>query len=90
MKHVPQRSCIACRMQKDKSELVRIVRGADGEIAVDVTGRMPGRGAYVCRNAECMNAVIAKRALNRVYKTQLDKSVYDALADKFKAMTDER
>lgn len=79
MKHVPIRSCIVCRQQRDKAELLRIVRKPDGEIVLDGTGRESGRGAYVCRSGECMYNAIKKRALNRVYKQQLDNSVYERL-----------
>lgn len=79
MKHVPIRSCIVCRQQKDKAELLRIVRKPDGEIVLDGTGCESGRGAYVCRTGECMSNAIKKRALNRVYKQQLDNTVYEQL-----------
>ena len=80
MKHVPLRTCIVCRAQKDKSELLRIVRTADGSISVDRSGKAAGRGAYVCDCDECKNALVKKRVLNRVFKTQLGQGVYDALA----------
>lgn len=80
MKHIPLRTCIVCRAQKDKSELLRIVKSADGAITVDRSGKAAGRGAYVCDRDECKDALIKKRVLNRVFKTQLDQSVYDALS----------
>ena len=81
MKHIPQRSCIVCRESKDKSELLRIVRRPDGSVVIDQTGHEAGRGAYVCRSGDCMQAAIKKRALNRAFKQQLDQSVYDGLAE---------
>ncbi|MCH5162972.1 MAG: YlxR family protein [Clostridiales bacterium] len=89
MKHTPLRSCIVCREQKAKNELVRIVRQSGGAIAVDVTGRMDGRGAYVCRNDKCITELIKKRALNRVFKTQVDAEVYTALQEDLKKLCDE-
>ena len=79
MKHVPMRSCIVCRQVKDKSDLLRIVRKPDGEIALDVTGREAGRGAYVCRHGECMSTMEKKRALARAFKQEVTQDVYDKL-----------
>ena len=53
LKHVPQRTCIACRKVKNKRELMRLVRIPDNSVEVDETGKKPGRGVYLCRNAEC-------------------------------------
>ncbi|MCH5165734.1 MAG: YlxR family protein [Clostridiales bacterium] len=79
MKHIPMRSCIVCRQQKDKTELLRIVKKPSGEIVLDETGRESGRGAYVCKSGECMTNAIKKRAFNRVYKQQLPDAVYEKL-----------
>ncbi len=53
IRHIPQRSCIACRKVTGKRELIRLVRTADGGVEVDTTGRKAGRGAYLCRTWEC-------------------------------------
>jgi predicted RNA-binding protein YlxR (DUF448 family) len=52
-KHVPQRTCIACRQVKPKRQLVRVVRALDGTVGVDETGKASGRGAYLCRSRTC-------------------------------------
>jgi hypothetical protein len=52
-KHVPQRTCIACRQVKSKRELIRVVRAPDGKVFVDETGKANGRGAYLCRDRAC-------------------------------------
>lgn len=52
-KKLPQRTCVACRTIGGKRGLIRLVRRPDGSVAVDETGRLPGRGAYLCRKAEC-------------------------------------
>ena len=54
MKKIPQRRCCGCGERFDKRDLVRVVRSPAGEIALDVTGKMPGRGAYLCRRAACL------------------------------------
>ncbi len=76
MKHIPLRSCIVCRRQKDKSELLRIVRQPDGAVVIDATGKAAGRGAYVCKSGDCMQTAVKKRALNRAYKRPLSDEVY--------------
>ncbi len=93
MKHVPQRTCIACREQKDRSDLVRIVRKTDGTIELDIKGREDGRGAYICKNANCMRTAIKKRALNKAYKESVSDQTYDRLLEQFDSYfgnTDER
>ena len=51
-KTVPLRQCIGCREQKPKTELIRVVRSPEGELSIDLRGRVPGRGAYLCRSSE--------------------------------------
>ncbi len=72
MRHVPERTCIACRLTKPKREMTRVVRGVDGSVAVDPTGKKSGRGAYVCRTALCWEQSLKKRALDRALKTEID------------------
>lgn len=83
MKHVPLRSCIVCRQPKEKIELVRIVRKSSGEFALDRSGKEPGRGAYVCKDGDCMAIMAKKRALSRAFKQDVPQSVYDALSGEF-------
>ena len=63
-KHVPLRSCIACRESKPKRELVRVVRVSDDRVEVDRTGKKNGRGAYFCPAVECWEAGKKRKALN--------------------------
>jgi predicted RNA-binding protein YlxR (DUF448 family) len=67
-KHVPQRTCIGCGETSDKRALIRIVRTPDGSIEVDLTGKKPGRGAYLCRKAICWQKALAKGSVGRVLK----------------------
>lgn len=64
MKHIPLRSCIACRETKPKRELVRVVRVADDRVEVDPGGKKNGRGAYFCPAVECWELGQKRRALN--------------------------
>lgn len=83
MKHVPQRTCIACKAQKDRSDLVRIVRKTDGNVELDVYGREAGRGAYICKSADCMRTAVKKRALNKAYKAVVSDQTYARLIEEF-------
>ncbi len=69
-KHIPQRTCIICRRTYSKRELTRIVRTADG-VRVDPTGKLAGRGAYVCNDNACWQQLPASNALARALKTSL-------------------
>ena len=69
--HGPQRTCIACRQAREKQELVRLVCGADGKVEVDTSGRRAGRGAYLCRVAECWEMGLKGNRLERALRTSL-------------------
>jgi uncharacterized protein len=66
----PQRTCISCRSTGDKRELVRIVRGPE-HVEVDLSGKKPGRGAYLCRNADCWQQALRKGRIDAALKTRL-------------------
>lgn len=80
-KCVPMRTCIACREQKPKKEMTRVVRNADGEIFADLTGKASGRGAYICGAEECRKKLADKKLLHKAFRTAVDGAVYEALAD---------
>ncbi|MEO5965757.1 MAG: YlxR family protein [Candidatus Limnocylindrales bacterium] len=63
---MPTRSCVACRTSRPKRELVRVVRTPGGTIILDPTGRAAGRGAYLCRDADCWSAAEKRRAIEHV------------------------
>ena len=75
-KNIPMRMCIACREMKPKQEMTRVVRNADGEISADPTGKAPGRGAYVCSDAECLKKLMGKKLLHKAFSTDVAQSVY--------------
>ena len=78
-KKVPIRRCVGCGAGKPKKELVRVVRSAAGEINLDLTGRMPGRGAYLCRSAECLAKARKTKKLEREFEQPIPAEVYDRL-----------
>jgi uncharacterized protein len=79
-RRIPERSCVACRTARAKRDLIRIVRAADGTIAVDPTGRLPGRGAYLCRDAACWELAARKRSLDHAFKAPVPEAILAALA----------
>ena len=78
-KKIPMRQCVGCREMKAKKELVRVVRSPEGEISLDFRGKAPGRGAYVCPQAECLRRAIKSRALERGLDCQIPQEIYDQL-----------
>lgn len=69
-KHVPQRTCIACRRTDAKRGLIRLVRTPEGRIDVDTTGKRNGRGAYLCHDLACWDAALKRRALERSLRAE--------------------
>ena len=84
-KKIPQRQCMGCRERKAKRELIRIVRGTDGEVRVDFGGKMNGRGAYLCPNPECLKKAIRSKALERSLEVEIPEEVYDRLQKEMEA-----
>ena len=78
-KKIPQRQCMGCRERKPKRELIRIVRCTDGEVRLDFGGKMNGRGAYICPNAECLKKVRKSKAMDRSLEVTIPEEVYDRL-----------
>ena len=79
MKHIPQRTCIGCNQKKDKKDLIRIVKNKENEISIDKTGKMQGRGAYICNNPECLTKLQKSKRLNRVFEMQISDEIYESL-----------
>lgn len=79
MKKMPQRTCMGCNVKKDKNEFIRIVKNKNGEINIDKTGKMPGRGAYLCDNIECLEKAIKTKRIDRVFETQIEQDIYEKL-----------
>lgn len=79
-KHTPLRQCLGCREMKPKAELVRVVRSPEGAVSLDLRGKAPGRGAYVCRSADCLKKALRSRAVGRALDVEIPPEIYDALA----------
>lgn len=83
---IPMRMCVGCRAMKPKKELVRVVKSPLGAVSLDRIGKMPGRGAYVCRDAACLARAQKQRQLERALDTPIDAAVFESLK---KTMNDE-
>ena len=73
------RTCIGCREQKQKRDLIRVVKNKDGEISIDKTGKANGRGAYLCNDKNCLEKAIKSKSLNRAFTTEISEEVYEKL-----------
>lgn len=85
VKKIPQRKCIVCQDRDSKKELMRIVKNKEGEIFLDPSGRANGRGAYICKDAECLKKAIKTKALNRAFKVEVSDEVYEKLLTELEA-----
>ncbi len=81
-KKIPMRTCIACRTSKPKKELIRVVKSGE-EIKLDFTGKLNGRGAYVCNDKECVEKLKKQKLLNRAFSCQVADTVYDGIMEDF-------
>lgn len=76
MQEKPLRMCIVCRNMKTKPELMRVVKNKEGEIFIDETFKANGRGAYICKDEECIKKCIKSKTLNKAFKCQIDDQIY--------------
>lgn len=84
-KKIPQRQCMGCRERKAKKELIRVVRGTDGVVSLDFSGKLNGRGAYLCPDAVCLAKAQKAKALERSLEVPIPQEVYDRLAKEMEA-----
>ncbi len=78
-KKIPQRQCMGCRERKAKKEMIRVVRGTDGTVNLDFSGKAPGRGAYICPNMECLKKALRSKSLDRSLEVTIPEEVYTRL-----------
>lgn len=89
-KKIPLRQCIGCGEMKNKKEMMRVIKDANGDISLDVTGKKNGRGAYVCFNKECLNKAIKSKGLERSFKMSIDPSIYECLQKEYNESIEEQ
>lgn len=78
-KKIPLRRCTGCNESKPKKELVRVVRSPEGEISLDLVGKKPGRGAYLCLDAQCLAKAQKAKRIERALETPIPPEVYDTI-----------
>ena len=79
-KKIPQRQCMGCRERTDKRNLIRVVRTPDGNVQLDFSGKLSGRGAYICPKAECLKKAQKAKSLERSLEVPIPEEVYDRLS----------
>ncbi len=84
-KKIPQRQCMGCRERKEKRAMIRVVRCTDGSVSLDFSGKLNGRGAYVCPDPECLKKAQKSKALDRSLEVTIPQEVYDRLAKEMEA-----
>ena len=83
-KKIPMRQCVGCREMKEKKSLIRVVKSPEGQLSLDFRGKLPGRGAYVCPNPECLKRARKSRALERAFSSPLPPEVWEDLEKQMK------
>lgn len=78
-KKIPLRQCVGCREHKEKPQLVRVVRSPEGEVSLDLRGKKPGRGAYLCPDPSCLKKAVKSRALERAFSAPIPPEVIETL-----------
>ena len=84
-KKIPMRMCGGCREMHEKRELIRIVKSAEGMVSIDMRGKAPGRGAYICRKSDCLERAMKSRALERALEHRIEPDVYERLREELAA-----
>ncbi len=84
-KKTPMRMCTGCGEMFDKRTLVRVVKSKEGEISLDLTGKKAGRGAYVCKNADCLAKARKKKAFERAFGVKFEDEIYDKMQEEIKS-----
>ena len=78
-KKIPMRMCTGCREMKQKRELIRIVKTPEGEVRLDMTGKLNGRGAYICKSPDCFKKARKSGALSRAFGTEIPEEIYEKI-----------
>ena len=85
-KKIPLRMCVGCREMKEKKSLIRVVRSPEGEVSLDPGGKKPGRGAYVCREGECLARALKQHQLERQLQAEMTEEVSEGLRRELEAL----
>lgn len=80
---IPTRMCVGCGEHKAKNDLIRVVRTVSGEICLDFTGKLNGRGTYLCKNGECLKKAIKSKRIDNAFKMTVPAEIYEKLEKEF-------
>ena len=89
-KKIALRQCVGCGEMKDKKEMMRVLKTAEGPIVLDMTGRKNGRGAYLCKDRECLISARKKKGLERSFKMAISKEVYESLEKEMERLGEQK
>lgn len=81
IKKIPQRKCVGCGETRNKTELIRVLRTPDGTVCLDFTGKKSGRGAYICRDPECLKKARRSRRIDRNLDCDIPDEIYDRMEE---------
>ncbi|HAS78537.1 MAG TPA: DUF448 domain-containing protein [Ruminococcus sp.] len=84
-KKIPLRMCCGCGEAKPKKELVRVVKAPDGTVSLDFTGKKSGRGAYICRNIQCLRAARKARKFEKSFSCAVSDEFYEVMENELSA-----
>lgn len=79
MERLPQRTCMGCNTKQDKKDLIRIVKNKNNEIFIDTTGKMDGRGTYLCKKIDCIEKAIKNKRISKTLKMEIPQNLYENL-----------
>lgn len=83
-KKIPLRKCTGCGEMKPKKELVRVVKTPDDQVLIDLTGRVNGRGAYICPDEKCLRIARKSKRIEKSFQMQIPDEVYDKMEEELK------
>ncbi|MDE6421317.1 MAG: YlxR family protein [Lachnospiraceae bacterium] len=84
-KKIPLRQCVGCQQMKPKKDMMRVLKTPEDEMILDTTGKKNGRGAYLCKDMECLKKARKNKGLERSFKMSIPDTVYDSLIKEFGA-----
>ena len=79
IKRIPQRKCLGCGVSKNKTDLIRVVRSPENEISIDLRGKKSGRGAYICKDGECLKKAVKAKKFDRSLEVKISDEILEAL-----------
>lgn len=88
-KKIPLRQCVGCGEMKSKKEMLRVLKTTEDQICLDATGKKNGRGAYLCKQEDCLKKARKSKGLERSFKMSIPEAVYDELEREFSALKKE-